>query len=158
MKSSTASVRERSSAKHIAVVLNAVIPDLLLLHRKTKSFRWHMIGPRFLDYHLLLDEQADHLRAMTDSIAERIRKVDGATLTSVGRTNRTRRALDNYAEYLEPLAMLTELREDNQLLVSRLRDAHDVCDQHRDIATASLIEMWIHEMERRSWFLFERGH
>lgn len=149
--------RQRTSARHIAAALNAVLPDLLVLHLKTKSFHWHMNGPHFRDYHLLLDEQADHLCAMTDSIAERIRKVGGTTLTSVGRTNRTRRALDIYAEYVEPLDMLAELREDNQMLVARLRVAHSVCDEHRDIATAGLIEMWIHETERLSWFLFEAG-
>lgn len=156
MKSST-SVRERSSAKHNAAVLNTVLPDLLLLHLKTKSFHWHMSGPHFRDYHQLLDEQADHLRAMTDSIAECIRKVGGTTLTSVGRTGRTRRALDNYAEYVEPLDMLAELREDNELLVARLREAQGVCNAHCNVATASLIEMWIQETVRRSWFLFEAG-
>ena len=149
--------RHRTSARHIAAALNAVLPDLLVLHLKTKSFHWHMNGPHFREYHPLLDEQADHLCAMTDSIAERIRKVGGTTLTSVGRTNRTRRALDIYAEYVEPLDMLAELREDNQMLVARLRVAHSVCDEQRDIATAGLIEMWIHETERLSWFLFEAG-
>jgi starvation-inducible DNA-binding protein len=114
-----------------------------------------MSGPHFRDYRLMLDEQADQLFALTDPIAERIRKVGGSTLKSIGRISRAQRILDNDAEYVEPLDMLAELREDNKVLASRLREAHSVCDEHRDIATASLIEIWIDETERRTWFLFE---
>ena len=114
-----------------------------------------MSGPHFRDYHLMLDEQADQIFALTDPIAERIRKVGGSTLKSIGHISRTQRVLDNDAEYVEPLDMLAELREDNKILASRLREAHNVCNEHRDIATASLIEIWIDETERRTWFLFE---
>jgi starvation-inducible DNA-binding protein len=122
---------------------------------KTKNFHWHMSGPHFRDYHLLLDEQADQLFAMTDAIAERVRKVGGTTLRSIGHIARSQRVLDNDAEYVEPEDMLAELREDNQTLAARLREAHGVCEDHNDIATASLIEVWVDETERRTWFLFE---
>jgi starvation-inducible DNA-binding protein len=108
-----------------------------------------------LERHLLLDEQADQIFAMTDPIAECVRKIGGATLKSIGHIARTQRLADNDAEYVDPLDMLAELREDNQTLASRFREAHEVCDEHRDIATASLIEVWIDETERRTWFLFE---
>ena len=114
-----------------------------------------MSGPHFRDYHLLLDEQADQLFAMTDPIAERIRKVGGRTLRSIGHIARTQRVLDNDADYVEPSDMLAELRDDNRTLAASLRTAHDLCDEHRDIASASLIEVWIDETERRTWFLFE---
>jgi len=114
-----------------------------------------MGGPHFRDYHLLLDEHAGQLFAMTDPIAERIRKVGGITLHSIGQISRTQRVLDNDAEYVEPLDMLAELAEDNKTLAARLREAHNVCDEHRDVATASLIEVWIDETERRTWFLSE---
>jgi starvation-inducible DNA-binding protein len=141
--------------RDIAGGLNAILADVFALYLKTKNFHWHMSGPHFRDYHLLLDEQADQLYAMTDPIAERIRKVGGNTLRSIGHISRTQRISDNDAEYVEPLDMLAELREDNKMLVARLREVHDVCDEHRDIASASLIENWIDETERRTWFLFE---
>ena len=139
----------------ISSSLRRLLADVFGLYVKTKNFHWHMSGPHFRDYHLLLDEQADQLYAMTDPIAERIRKVGGTTLRSIGHIARTQRVLDNDAEYVEPEDMLAELREDSTTLASRLREAHDVCDEHRDIASASLIEVWIDETERRSWFLFE---
>ena len=114
-----------------------------------------MSGPHFRDYHLLLDEQADQIFAMSDPIAERIRKVGGGTLRSIGHISRTQRVLDNDAEFVQPLDTLAELREDNKVLSASLREAHNVCDEHRDVATASLIEVWIDETERRTWFLFE---
>jgi starvation-inducible DNA-binding protein len=114
-----------------------------------------MSGPHFRDYHLLLDEHAEQLFAMTDPIAERVRKIGGLTLRSIGHIGRTQRVLDNDAEYVEPLDMLAELAEDNQALAARLREAHNVCDEHGDVATTSLIEVWIDETERRTWFLFE---
>ena len=144
-----------AATKDIAGALNAVLADVFALYLKTKNFHWHMSGPHFRDYHLLLDEQADQLFAMTDPIAERVRKVGGATLKSIGQISKIQRILDNDADYVEPLDMLAELREDNKALSGRLREAHDVCDEHRDIATASLIEVWIDETERRTWFLFE---
>ena len=139
----------------IAGSMNAVLADVFALYMKTKNFHWHMSGPHFRDYHLLLDEQADQLYAMTDSIAERIRKTGGSTLRSIGHIGRVQRVIDNDADYVEPLDMLAELREDNQTLAARLREVHEVVDERRDIATASLIENWIDETERRTWFLFE---
>ncbi len=146
-----------AATRDIAAAMNAILADVYALYLKTKNFHWHMSGPHFRDYHLLLDEQADQLFAMTDPIAERIRKVGGATLRSIGHIARTQRVLDNDADYVEPLDMLAELREDSKELAARLREAHNVCDEHRDIATASLIEVWIDETERRTWFLFEAG-
>jgi starvation-inducible DNA-binding protein len=135
--------------------MNGILADVFALYLKTKNFHWHMSGPHFRDYHLLLDEQADQLFAMTDPIAERVRKIGGMTLRSIGHISRTQRISDNDAQYVEPLDMLAELREDNQTLAARLRETHNVCDEHRDIASASLIEGWIDETERRTWFLFE---
>jgi starvation-inducible DNA-binding protein len=139
----------------IAGGMNAILADVFALYLKTKNFHWHMSGPHFRDYHLLLDEQADQLYAMTDPIAERIRKTGGSTLRSIGHISRLQRIKDNDAEYVDPLDMLAELREDNQTLSASLREVHDMVDEHRDIATASLIENWIDETERRTWFLFE---
>jgi len=144
-----------AATKDIAAAMNAVLADVFALYLKTKNFHWHMSGPHFRDYHLLLDEQADQLFAMTDAIAERVRKIGGSTLKSVGHISRLQRVEDNDADYVEPQDMLAEVREDNKTLAARLREAHNVCDEHRDIATASLIEVWIDETERRTWFLFE---
>jgi len=135
--------------------MNAILADVFALSVKRKNFHWHMSGPHFRDYHLLLDEHADQLFAMTDPIAERVRKLGGITLRSIGHIARTQRVLDNDTEYVEPLDMLAELADDNRTLAAHLREAHNVCDEHRDFATASLIEVWIDETERRAWFLFE---
>ena len=143
------------ATRDIAAGMNAILADVFALYLKTKNFHWHMSGPHFRDYHLLLDEHADQLYAMTDPIAERIRKLGGSTMRSIGHIARTQRVKDNDAEYVEPSDMLAELRENNQDLAARLREVHNVCDEHRDIATASLIEVWIDETERRTWFLFE---
>ena len=143
------------ATKEISAAMNAILADVFALYLKTKNFHWHMSGPHFRDYHLLLDEQADQLYAMTDPIAERIRKLGGTTLRSIGHIGRLQRVVDNDADYVEPQDMLAEVREDNQELAARLREVHNVCDEHRDIATASLIEVWIDETERRTWFLFE---
>ena len=143
------------ATRDIAAGMNAILADVFALYLKTKNFHWHMSGPHFRDYHLLLDEHADQLYAMTDPIAERIRKLGGSTLRSIGHIARIQRVEDNDAEFVEPLDMLAELRENNQDLAARLREVHNVCDEHRDIATASLIEVWIDETERRTWFLFE---
>src|ERR1700677_1064266 len=143
------------ASKDIAGGMNGILADVFALYLKTKNFHWHMSGPHFRDYHLLLDEQADQIYAMADPIAERIRKTGGSTLRSIGHIARLQRIKDNDAEYVDPLDMLTELREDNQSLPARLREGHDVVDEVRDIAPASLIENWIDETERRTWFLFE---
>jgi starvation-inducible DNA-binding protein len=145
----------RSATKDISGAMNAILADVFALYMKTKNFHWHMSGPHFRDYHLLLDEHADQLFAMTDPIAERVRKLGGLTLKSIGNISRLQRVLDNDADYVEPSDMLAELAEDNQTLAARLREAHNVCDEHRDFATASLIEVWIDETERRTWFLSE---
>ena len=144
-----------AASKTIAGGMNAILADVFALYLKTKNFHWHMSGPHFRDYHLLLDEQADQLYAMTDPIAERIRKTGGSTLRSISHIGRLQRIKDNDAEFVDPLDMLAELREDNETLAARLREVHDVVDEIRDIATASLIENWIDETERRTWFLFE---
>ena len=144
-----------AATKDIAGAMNAILADVFALYVKTKNFHWHMSGPHFRDYHLLLDEQADQLFAMTDAIAERVRKIGGSTLKSIGHIGRLQRVQDNDVEYVEPQDMLAEVREDNKELAARLREVHNVCDEHRDIATASLIEVWIDETERRTWFLYE---
>jgi starvation-inducible DNA-binding protein len=143
------------ATEDIAAALNGILADVFALYLKTKNFHWHMSGPHFRDYHLLLDEQADQLFAMTDPLAERIRKVGGTTLRSIGHISRTQRILDNDAQYVEPEDMLAELRDDSKVLAARLREAHNVCEEHHDIASTSLIEVWIDETERRTWFLFE---
>ena len=144
-----------AATRDIAAAMNAILADVFALYLKTKNFHWHMSGPHFRDYHLLLDEQADQLFAMTDAIAERVRKIGGSTLKSVGHIGRLQRVADNDVDYVQPQDMLAEVREDNKELAARLREAHNVCEEHRDIATASLIEVWIDETERRTWFLFE---
>ena len=152
---STRTDLSHAAVKDISAAMNAILADVFALYVKTKNFHWHMSGPHFRDYHLLLDEHADQLFAMTDPIAERVRKIGGLTLRSIGNISRTQRVLDNDAQYVEPLDMLAELADDNKTLAGRLREAHNVCDEHRDVATASLIEVWIDETERRTWFLFE---
>jgi len=143
------------ATKDLSGALNAILADVFAIYLKTKNFHWHMSGPHFRDYHMLLDDQGDQLYAMTDPIAERVRKVGGITLRSIGHIARLQRVSDNDAEFVTPLDMLAELHQDNKQLAASLRTAHDVCDEHKDIATASLIENWIDETERRSWFLFE---
>jgi starvation-inducible DNA-binding protein len=141
--------------RDVAAALNGILADVFALYLKTKSFHWHMSGPHFRDYHLLLDEQADQIFAMTDPVAERVRKLGEITIRSIGQISRTQRVLDNDATYVEPSDMLAELRDDNKALTASLREAHNTCDGHHDVATASLIEVWIDETERRTWFLFE---
>ena len=145
------------ATKDVSAALNLLLADVFALYMKTKNFHWHVSGPHFRDYHLLLDEQADQLYATTDPIAERVRKLGGTTLRSIGQIHRLQRVKDNDADYVTPGDMLAELREDNQALVARMREAHVACDEHRDVATASLIEVWIDEAERRVWFLYETG-
>jgi len=139
----------------IAGALNILLADMFALYMKTKNFHWHVSGPHFRDYHLLLDDQAGQIYGATDAIAERVRKVGGTTVRSIGHIGRLQRVLDNDAEFVTPLDMLAELRDDNMQLVAHMREAHGVCDEHGDVATASLLENWIDEAEQRVWFLFE---
>jgi starvation-inducible DNA-binding protein len=144
-----------NATKDISAALNLILADVYAIYLKTKNFHWHMSGTHFRDLHLLLDEQAEQIFAMTDAVAERVRKVGGTTLRSIGHISRSQRISDNDAEFVTPQDMLSELCQDNRTLTASLRIAHDVCDEHRDIASASLIEVWIDESERRSWFLYE---
>jgi starvation-inducible DNA-binding protein len=144
-----------AATRDITAAMNSILADVFSLYMKTKNFHWHVSGPHFRDYHLLLDEQADQIFAMTDPIAERVRKLGGITIRSIGQIARTQRIADNDADYVEPSDMLGELVEDNKSLAVSLRQAHNVCDEYGDVATASLIELWLDETERRIWFLFE---
>ena len=144
-----------TAVSDVAGALNVLLADMFALYLKTKNFHWHMSGPHFRDYHLLLDEQGDQIFATTDAIAERVRKIGGTTLRSIGQIGRLQRVLDNDADFVTPLEMLAELRDDNKQLVASLRETHTVCDEQGDVATASLLENWIDEAERRVWFLFE---
>jgi starvation-inducible DNA-binding protein len=143
------------SVQEIATALNLLLADMFALYMKTKNFHWHMSGPHFRDYHLLLDDQGDQIFAATVVIAERVRKIGGMTLRSIGHIGRLQRVLDNDANFVTPLDMLAELRDDNKQLVGSLREAHAICDKHGDVASASLLENWIDEAEQRVWFLFE---
>ena len=143
------------ATRDISAALEGLLADVFALYMKTKNFHWHMSGRHFRDYHLLLDEQGEQLFAMTDPIAERARKIGGTTLRSIGQISRRQRILDNDADYVDPQDMLAELRDDNKQLVSIMREVHDVCDTYGDVATASLLEVWIDESEKRAWFLFE---
>lgn len=143
------------ATRDIAGGLNILVADVFALYLKTKNFHWHVSGSHFRDYHLMLDEQADQLFAMTDPIAERVRKIGGTALRSVGHIKRLQRVLDNDMDYVTPLDMIAELREDNKQLAKAMREIHSVCNEHQDIASASLLEVWIDEAERRTWFLFE---
>ena len=146
---------ELAATRDLAEELTVLLSDMFALYLKTKNFHWHMSGPHFRDYHLMLDEQADQIFATTDDIAERVRKIGGTTLHSVGQVGRLQRVLDNDAEFVTPLDMLAELRDDNKQLASNLLETHGLCDVHEDVASASLIENWIDEAQRRAWFLFE---
>ena len=159
-KLKTASLQTPTDLKSNAVrdlsgALNTLLADMFALYLKTKNFHWHMSGPHFRDYHLLLDEHGDQIFATTDALAERVRKIGGTTLRSIGHIARLQRVLDNDADFVTPRDMLAELRDDNKQLTARLRETHGVCDEHDDVATASLLENWIDEAERRTWFLFE---
>ena len=144
-----------NAVRDLAAALNVLLADVFGLYLKTKNFHWHVSGPHFRDFHLLLDEQADQIFATTDPIAERVRKIGGTTLRSIGQVAAQKRLLDNDADYVTPLDMLAELREDNKQLTSEMRRTHGLCDDNNDVATASLLEVWIDEAERRTWFLFE---
>ena len=144
-----------NAAKDIAGALNRILADSFALYLKTKNFHWHVSGPHFRDYHLLLDEQAEQIFATTDVIAERVRKIGQPTLRSVGDISRQQRISDNDAVYVDPQDMLAELRDDNQRFITSMRETHDVCDEHGDVATTSLLEVYIDEAEKRVWFLYE---
>jgi starvation-inducible DNA-binding protein len=140
---------------NISGALNALLADMFALYLKTKNFHWHMSGPHFRDYHLLLDEQGDQIFDTTDDMAERVRKIGGTTLRSIGHIARLQRVADNDADFVTPQDMLAELRDDNKDLTQCMREVHELCDEYGDVATASLLENWIDEAERRTWFLFE---
>jgi starvation-inducible DNA-binding protein len=146
-----------NAVPEISGALNIVLADLFALYIKTKNFHWHVSGPHFRDYHLLLDDQATQILAATDAAAERVRKIGGTTIRSIGHIGRLQRVLDNDALFVTPSDMLAELREDNKQLVARMRETHGLCDERGDVATASLLENWIDEAEQRTWFLFEAG-
>ena len=144
-----------NAVRDVSGALTILLADVFSLYLKTKNFHWHMSGLHFRDYHLMLDEQGDQIFAMTDAIAERARKIGGRTIHSIGDIGRRQRLMDNDAEYVTPDDMLAELRDDNLRLVEFMRETHSLCDEHGDVATASLLENWIDETERRVWFLYE---
>ncbi len=146
-----------NASKDIAGAINAILADTFTLYMKTKNFHWHVSGPHFRDYHLMLDEQAAELFATTDALAERVRKIGGTTLRSIGDIARKSRIADNDADYVTPDDMLAELRDDTQRTITAMREAHDLCDEHNDVATASLLENYIDAAEKRVWFLYETG-
>ena len=141
----------------VSEALNTILADSYALYLKTKNFHWHVSGPHFRDYHLLFDEQAASILANTDDVAERVRKIGGVTLKSIGQISKTQTIDDNEDDYVSPSEMLRELMNDHKKIVAFMRDAHGICDDHEDVATASLIEVWIDEAEKRLWFLFEAG-
>jgi starvation-inducible DNA-binding protein len=156
----TAALRVRTlfstgATQSIAAAMNAILADVFALYLKSKNFHWHMSGPHFRDYHLMLDEHSDQIFAMTDSMAERVRKLGETTIRSIGGIARLQSLLDNEADFVTPDDMLAELRDDNVQLAGRMRELHGLCDECGDIATASLLETWVDEAERRAWFLFE---
>ena len=144
-----------NATRDISGALTTLLADMFALYVKTKNFHWHMSGPHFRDYHLMLDEQAEQIFGTTDDIAERARKIGGTTLRSIGHIARLQRVLDNDADYVTAQDMLAELRDDNKDLAARMREIHSLCDEHGDVASASLLEVWIDQAERRTWFLFE---
>src|SRR6266849_5047270 len=146
---------DRKGVTEISDSLRQLLADVFALYLKTKNFHWHMSGQHFRDYHLLLDEQGEQIFAATDAIAERVRKIGGTTLRSIGHIGRLQRVLDNDSDFVTPMDMLAELRDDNKKLAANLRETHGLCEEHDDVATASLLEIWIDEAERRTWFLFE---
>jgi starvation-inducible DNA-binding protein len=144
-----------NAVRDVSGALNIVLADMFALYLKTKNFHWHVSGPHFRDFHLMLDEQAEQIFATTDALAERVRKIGGTTVRSIGHISRLQRILDNDADFVTPQDMLAELRDDNKQLAANLRETHGLCDEHGDVASASLLEVWIDEAERRTWFLFE---
>ena len=153
----TPTTLSEKAVQDISRALILLLSDVFALYLKTKNFHWHMSGSHFRDYHLMLDDQADQIFSMTDAIAERARKLGGTTVRSIGQISRFQRIVDNDAEYVKPLDMIAELRNDNALLTQYMREVHSLCDEQADVATASLLENWIDESEKRIWFLFECG-
>ena len=153
----TPTTLSENAVRDISAELTLLLADVFALYLKTKNFHWHMSGPHFRDYHLMLDDQGEQLFAMTDAVAERVRKIGGATIRSTGQIPRLQRIVDNNAECVEPSDMIAELREDNAALTRNMREVHSLCDEAGDVATASLLENWIDESEKRIWFLFECG-
>jgi starvation-inducible DNA-binding protein len=151
----TAATLSENAVYDISQALMVLLSDVFALYLKTKNFHWHMSGPHFRDYHLMLDEQSDQIFSMTDAIAERARKLGGMTIRSIGQISRLQRIVDNNAEYVKPFDMIAELRDDNAVLTQSMREVHSICDEAGDVATASLLENWIDESEKRIWFLFE---
>src|SRR6202789_110445 len=147
-----------NATRDIAAALNGLLADVFALYLKTKNFHWHMSGPNFRDYHLMLDEQSDQIFAMTDVLAERVRKIGQLTMHSIGEISRNQRITDNDAPFVTPRDMLAELREDNGELTKRMRQAHEMIDEHKDVATASLLEVIIDETDRSAWFWYESSH
>ena len=143
------------AVRDISTKMNIVLADVFALYLKTKNFHWHISGPHFRDYHLMLDEQSEQIFAITDDIAERVRKIGGTTIRSIGHIAHLQRIPDNDAEFVTPDDMLSELRENELALIHSMREAHDLCDEAGDVATASLLETWIDQSQRRNWFLFE---
>jgi starvation-inducible DNA-binding protein len=154
-KKETATDLSGDAVEEISSNLRRLLADVFALYVKTKNFHWHISGRHFRDYHLLLDEQATQIFAMTDTIAERARKIGGTTIRSISDVARNQRLKDNNKEGVSPQEMISELCDDNQQLTRSLRAAHEICDRHNDVATTSLIEVWIDESERRTWFLAE---
>lgn len=152
---STPSGLGENASRDVSAGLTILLADTFALYLKTKNFHWHISGPHFRDYHLMLDEQATQIFEMTDAIAERVRKIGGTTIRSISDISKKQRVLDNNADFVDPLDMLAELRDDNGDMAARIRELHGLCDEHGDIATASLLENWLDEAERRRWFLFE---
>jgi starvation-inducible DNA-binding protein len=146
-----------NAVKDVSGALNILLADMFALYMKTKNFHWHVSGPHFRDYHLLLDEQATQIFTATDGVAERVRKIGGTTLRSIGHIGRLQRVLDNDADFVTPADMLAELRDDNLQLTAHMRETHEICADGGDVASTSMLEVWIDEAERRAWFLFEAG-
>jgi len=146
---------DEKAVAEISEALNGILADSFALYLKTKNFHWHMSGPHFRDYHLMLDEHADAIFATTDPLAERVRKLSGTTLRSIGHISKLQSLKDNDAAFVGPNEMLRELMNDNKAVAAAMRKAHDICDKHEDVASASLLEVYIDETERRTWFLFE---
>ena len=153
----TPTTLSEKSVNRVSEALTQLLSDVFALYLKTKNFHWHMSGPHFRDYHLMLDDQGEQIFSMTDSIAERARKLGGTTVRSIGQISRLQRIADNDADYVDPLDMIAELRNDNATLTKNMREVHSLCDEAGDVATASLLENWIDESEKRVWFLFECG-
>lgn len=151
----TPSDLNEADREHIGQTLNVLVADLLALYIKTKNFHWHMSGRHFRDYHLLLDQQADQILATVDPVAERVRKLGEQTIHSIGEIVRLQRVEDSNQAFVAPVKMLEDLMEDNKALAHHLREAHQDCEKGKDVATASLLEIYIDEAERRTWFLFE---